>query len=84
MVTGRNVQDDLGAHYCLSSLNTSDKRITHGMPRKESTTGHISAQAQQDLVSDGIENYELPKSIVTKISKSAVRPPFRMVLGKTG
>ncbi|KAF7985489.1 hypothetical protein HWV62_5274 [Athelia sp. TMB] len=42
------------------------------MPRKESTTGHISAQAQQDLVSDGIENYELPKSIVTKISKSAI------------
>lgn len=42
------------------------------MPRKESTTGAISAQAQQDLVSDGIENYELPKSIVTKIAKSAV------------
>jgi DNA polymerase epsilon subunit 3 len=42
------------------------------MPRKESTTGPISAQAQQELVSDGIENYELPKSIVTKIAKAAV------------
>jgi len=42
------------------------------MPRKESTTGHITAEAQQELVSDGIENYELPKSIVTKIAKSAI------------
>jgi hypothetical protein len=43
------------------------------MPRKESNTGPISAQAQQDLVSEGIENFELPKSLVTKIAKSAVR-----------
>jgi len=42
------------------------------MPRKESATAHISAQAQQEQVSDGIENYELPKSIVTKIAKSAI------------
>jgi len=42
------------------------------MPRKDAYTGPISAQAQQDLVSEGIENYELPKSIVMKIAKSSV------------
>jgi DNA polymerase epsilon subunit 3 len=42
------------------------------MPRKESTTGQISAQAQQELVSDGIENYELPKTLVTRIAKSGI------------
>lgn len=43
------------------------------MPRKDApVAGPISAQAQQDLVSEGIENFELPKSIVTKIAKSAV------------
>ncbi|KAJ7593055.1 histone-fold-containing protein [Mycena floridula] len=42
------------------------------MPRKDAVTGPISAQAQQDLVSDGIENFELPKTIVTKIAKSAL------------
>ncbi|EIW74275.1 histone-fold-containing protein [Coniophora puteana RWD-64-598 SS2] len=42
------------------------------MPRKENANASISAQAQQDLVSDGIQNYELPKSLVTKIAKSAI------------
>ncbi|KAH0835489.1 histone-fold-containing protein [Lanmaoa asiatica] len=42
------------------------------MPRKDASGGQISAQAQQDLVSEGIENFELPKSIVTKIAKSAI------------
>ncbi|KAF9441302.1 histone-fold-containing protein, partial [Macrolepiota fuliginosa MF-IS2] len=42
------------------------------MPRKESSGGALSAQAQQDLVSEGIENFELPKSVVTKIAKSAL------------
>ncbi|KAF9269837.1 histone-fold-containing protein [Marasmius fiardii PR-910] len=41
------------------------------MPRKDNT-GPISAQAQQELVSEGLDNFELPKSIVTKIAKSAV------------
>jgi hypothetical protein len=41
------------------------------MPRKESAAP-ISAQAQQDLLSESIENFELPKSLVTKIAKSAV------------
>jgi len=43
------------------------------MPRKETYSGPISAQAQQDLVSEGIENFELPKSVVMKIAKSSVR-----------
>ncbi|PFH47141.1 hypothetical protein AMATHDRAFT_82300 [Amanita thiersii Skay4041] len=42
------------------------------MPRKDPITGQISAQAQQDLVSEGIENFELPKTVVTKIAKSAL------------
>ncbi|KIJ19547.1 hypothetical protein PAXINDRAFT_8034 [Paxillus involutus ATCC 200175] len=42
------------------------------MPRKDAGAGPISAQAQQDLVSEGIENFELPKSLVTKIAKSAI------------
>ncbi|KAF5373566.1 hypothetical protein D9758_000829 [Tetrapyrgos nigripes] len=41
------------------------------MPRKDQS-GPISAQQQQDLVSEGIGNFELPKSIVTRIAKSAV------------
>ncbi|KAF9475040.1 histone-fold-containing protein [Pholiota conissans] len=42
------------------------------MPRKETYAGPLSAQAQQDLVSEGIENFELPKSVVMKIAKSAI------------
>lgn len=42
------------------------------MPRKDAGGGPISAQAQQDLVSEGIENFELPKSLVTRIAKSAI------------
>jgi len=43
------------------------------MPRKETYAGPLSAQAQQDLLSEGIENFELPKSVVMKIAKSSVR-----------
>ncbi|SJL00717.1 uncharacterized protein ARMOST_04031 [Armillaria ostoyae] len=42
------------------------------MPRKETNTSSITAQAQQDAVSDGIENFELPKSLITKIARSAI------------
>ncbi|KAF5387552.1 hypothetical protein D9757_006567 [Collybiopsis confluens] len=41
------------------------------MPRKDNP-GPLSAQQQQDLVSEGIDNFELPKSIVQKIAKSAL------------
>ena len=44
------------------------------MPRKETYLGPISAQAQQDLVLEGIENLELPKNVVLKIAKASVRP----------
>ncbi|KAF7297205.1 Histone-fold-containing protein [Mycena indigotica] len=47
------------------------------MPRKDAG-GSISAQAQQDLISDGIENYELPKSIVTRIAKSVLPDSIKM------
>lgn len=43
------------------------------MPRKENASAPANAQAQQDLVSEGIENYELPRALVTRIAKSAVR-----------
>ncbi|KAJ7207816.1 histone-fold-containing protein [Mycena pura] len=49
------------------------------MPRKDAApAGSISAQAQQDLVSEGIENYELPKSLVTRIAKSALPENIKM------
>jgi len=41
------------------------------MPRKESTTSHASAKAQQDAVSEGIDSFELPRSLVTRIARSA-------------
>ncbi|KAJ7773678.1 histone-fold-containing protein [Mycena maculata] len=48
------------------------------MPRKEPAPGHISAQAQQDLVSEGMENFELPKSLVTRIARSALPENVKM------
>ncbi|TDL16800.1 histone-fold-containing protein [Rickenella mellea] len=42
------------------------------MPRKDSATAQPTAQAQQEAASDGIDNYELPKSVVTRIAKSAL------------
>jgi DNA polymerase epsilon subunit 3 len=45
------------------------------MPRKDNANTPVSAQAQaqQDAVSEGIENFELPRALVTRIAKSAVR-----------
>ncbi|KAI0065109.1 histone-fold-containing protein [Artomyces pyxidatus] len=42
------------------------------MPRKDNSNGPATAQAQQDAVSEGIENFELPRALVTKIAKSAI------------
>jgi DNA polymerase epsilon subunit 3 len=42
------------------------------MPRKDSANTPASAQAQQEAVSEGIENFELPRALVTRIAKSAV------------
>ncbi|TRM61016.1 histone-fold-containing protein [Schizophyllum amplum] len=41
------------------------------MPRNNGPSA-LTAQNQQDLISEGIENFELPKSVVTKIAKSAL------------
>ena len=43
------------------------------MPRPIIYTGTITAQVQQNILSEGLENFELPKSVVMKIAKSAVR-----------
>ncbi|KAF9487854.1 hypothetical protein BDN71DRAFT_1485227 [Pleurotus eryngii] len=45
------------------------------MPRP-TTLPPISAKQQQEQVSESIEQFELPKSLVTKIAKSAVRDFF--------
>lgn len=51
------------------------------MPRKDSIPASSStAQAQQEAISDGIENYELPKTLVTRIAKSSVRFLYLSVL----
>ena len=44
------------------------------MPKKSTTTeAGNSAQTQQEyMMHDGLDNYELPKAIVTRIAKSAV------------
>ncbi|KAF4622461.1 hypothetical protein D9613_009474 [Agrocybe pediades] len=42
------------------------------MPRKDPLAGNLSAQVQQDIISEGIDNFELPKSVVMKIAKSAL------------
>ena len=63
----------------LGMLVLTSRRVAVTRPaqtrraRRVANTGQISAKAQQDLVSEGIENFELPKSIVAKIAKSAVR-----------
>ena len=47
--------------------------ILLNMPRKDSLVNASNAQAQQDTAAMGIEAYELPKSVVTKLARSAVR-----------
>ncbi|KAI0291830.1 hypothetical protein BC826DRAFT_912042 [Russula brevipes] len=42
------------------------------MPRKDNANTPASAQAQQNAVSEGIENFELPRALVTRIAKSGV------------
>lgn len=42
------------------------------MPRKETATAPITAESQQSAVSEGIDAFELPKSIVIKLAKSGI------------
>lgn len=51
---------------------TNLTHIYSPMPRRENANTPASAQAQQDAVSEGIENFELPRALVTRIAKSAV------------
>lgn len=52
------------------------------MPRKPEATATVSsAKAQQELASEGIDGYELPKSLVTRIARSAVRLALLAFLG---
>ncbi|EJF61986.1 histone-fold-containing protein [Dichomitus squalens LYAD-421 SS1] len=45
------------------------------MPRaKESTAGASTAQAQQDAVSEGIDNFELPRSLIMKLARASQVP----------
>ena len=42
------------------------------MPRaKEATAGASTAQAQQDAVSDGIDSFELPRSLIMKLARAS-------------
>lgn len=47
------------------------------MPRKQNPDP-LSAQQQQELVSEGLENFELPKSVVMKIAKAAIPEEARL------
>lgn len=49
-----------------------DHRTSRKMPRKDPNAGASTAKAQQEAASDGIDAYELPKSLVTKLARSAV------------
>ncbi|KDQ49726.1 hypothetical protein JAAARDRAFT_42560 [Jaapia argillacea MUCL 33604] len=42
------------------------------MPRKDASSVPVSAQSQQDAVSEGLDNFELPKALVTKLAKSSL------------
>ncbi len=64
------VGNSLRASVSLQNMRSS--LIPPGMPRP-TTLPPISAKQQQEQVSEGIEQFELPKSLVTKIAKSAVR-----------
>ena len=42
------------------------------MPRaKEPATGAAIAQAQQDAGSEGIDNFELPRSLIMKLARAS-------------
>ncbi|KDQ15695.1 hypothetical protein BOTBODRAFT_285503 [Botryobasidium botryosum FD-172 SS1] len=50
------------------------------MPRKESTVGVSSAQAQQDAIleTEGIESYELPRALIIRIAKSVLQDNVKL------
>ncbi|PSR74550.1 hypothetical protein PHLCEN_2v9727 [Hermanssonia centrifuga] len=48
------------------------------MPRKELNASSSTAQAQQVAASEGIDAYELPKSLVTRLARSALPDNAKM------
>ncbi|KAJ3534846.1 hypothetical protein NM688_g7069 [Phlebia brevispora] len=48
------------------------------MPRKESIVNASTAQAQQESASMGIDAFELPKSVVTKLARAALPDNAKM------
>lgn len=49
------------------------------MPRAKESTASASAQAQQDAVADGIDNFELPRSLIMKLARASQASVFRRV-----
>jgi len=42
-------------------------------PKEKATNAGVTAESQQGVGSDGIYNYELPRSLVAKIARASVR-----------
>ena len=42
-------------------------------PKEKAANAGVTAESQQSVASDGIYNYELPRSLVTKIARASVR-----------
>lgn len=65
------------AWRCHNETAAISLQLPPSMPRKSqvdliSISGIVSAQAQQELVTEGLDNFELPKSLVTSIARSAL------------
>ena len=71
------VRDD---HLDILLLQVSYPYPHSTMPRaKEPATGASIAQAQQDAGSEGIDNFELPRSLIMKLARaSQVSTPLDM------
>ncbi|KAK0211055.1 hypothetical protein DFS33DRAFT_348369 [Desarmillaria ectypa] len=65
------------AWSCHNETASISLQSPPSMPRKSqvdliSISGIVSAQAQQELVTEGLDNFELPKSLVTSIARSSL------------
>lgn len=51
-------------------------------PKEKAANSGVAAESQQNASSDGIYNYELPRSLVAKIARASVRGSnFRCIMG---
>lgn len=51
-------------------------------PKEKAINSGITAESQQSVSSDGIYNYELPRSLVAKIARASVRvADLRCIMG---